>query len=322
MELGKLAKFAGEDGNPKQVTIDDRHISALLSHAGNRSIPSHWTHDYFNADTDPLHARIGALKELRKDDAGNLVADLHLSPGDHRETALWNAANHPEGMMLSAVFSYGKSDPDCLPLDFQAADLVAQGAATTALLSEDTQTTKSMDITELLAALQDPAVKEALKAVIKSVEKTADDADAAAAESNAAAMEDAGGVTDADKDPADSTQPALMRAALRLTRAGKRQREEVAALAKTISEDETALLAKAKVQAEAAFAGKIGTTHVLKTIGADTESENATAKFGAAIQKFRDAGMNEAKATLAAMDAHPDLYEASQQTIFRARQAA
>jgi hypothetical protein len=45
-ELGKVACFSGPDGKPRYATITPAFVAALLSHAGNRSIPVHWTHDY------------------------------------------------------------------------------------------------------------------------------------------------------------------------------------------------------------------------------------------------------------------------------------
>jgi hypothetical protein len=163
-ELGKIACFEGSDGKPRLAKITPEFISALLSHAGNRSIPVHWTHDYTKSDNDALHAKVGALKAIRRDDAGNAIADLCLAPGEYRDKALWNATNDPTGMMLSPVFTYNKADPKSLPLDFSAADLVEQGAGVTALFSQATtqNQNKTMDIQELLEALKDPAVKTAL----------------------------------------------------------------------------------------------------------------------------------------------------------------
>ena len=66
MQNGALARFAGEDGKAKQVTISPAHIDALLSHAGNKAIPSHLSHDWFNSDADAIHSRIGALKNFPK----------------------------------------------------------------------------------------------------------------------------------------------------------------------------------------------------------------------------------------------------------------
>lgn len=143
MELGRLARFAGDEGKAKQVTITDAHISALLSHAGNRAIPIHSTHDWFdaqgkpNADTVEMAARIGALKSFRRDDAGNLIADAYLNKAkEAAQDLLWGAESNPEDNCFSVVFSYLKDDPQCLPQNFRAGDVVPSGAATTALFGD------------------------------------------------------------------------------------------------------------------------------------------------------------------------------------------
>ena len=245
-ELGKVACFAGPDGKPRYATITPAFVDALLSHAGNRSIPVHWTHDYKQGNGDALHAKVGKLKDIRKDGEGNPIADLHLAPGQYKETALWNAEHDPENMMLSPVFSYDPADKESKPLDFQAADLVECGAATTALfsaLSDTTQptNTNTMDINELIAALGDPAVKTALKAILDSHEE------AAPAAPDTAEMEATAGVTDADKKPEDDKAPAMMAAFARCNRAIKRQLEA--------SKAEAVVLAEAKFTA-ALGAGK------------------------------------------------------------------
>lgn len=249
MQNGVLACFAGEKGEAKKVTISPAHIEALLKHAGNKAIPSHLSHDWHGSESDAIHSRIGVLKNFAKDSVGNLVADLHLSPGSYRETALWNAAEAPESMMLSAVFNYSKDDPKCMPLDFQACDLVANGAATTALFSEAETPNQNMDINELIAALADPKVQAAVGAIIKS--HKADAPDTSDEEAPAAEMEKEAGVTDADKKDSDDQKPALMRASLRVSRCVSRKISELAA-------NETAILAKAKLDAEAASTALLG----------------------------------------------------------------
>ena len=176
MKLGKLAQFEGEGKVAKRVKITQAHIDALLSHAGNRAIPMHQTHDWFasqgtpTADTVEMQSRIGALKCLRKDGEGNLIADAYLKSGQTREDILWGAEHNPEDNMLSAVFSYAKNDPLCLPCDFRACDLVPSGAATTALFSSFNQNDTNMDKTALLEMLKDDEVKTALLALIPKTE--------------------------------------------------------------------------------------------------------------------------------------------------------
>lgn len=253
MELGKLARFAGEEGKPKQVTITSDHISALLAHAGNKAIPIHDTHEWFDAqgtasaDSVEKNARIGALKSFRRDDAGNLIADAHLNKAKPAALdLLWGAENNPEDNCFSVVFSYLKDDPNCIPQNFRAGDVVPSGAATTALFSED-QTQPTMDISELIAALDDPKVKTALKAILKSHE----DAPDASADTAAAAMESDAGVTDADKKPDDEQKPALMRAALRCERARNRKFADqkttlLSEVDTKVKASETALLGRGK----------------------------------------------------------------------------
>lgn len=255
-ELGKVACFSGPDGKPRYATITPQFVDALLSHAGNRSIPVHWTHDYKQGNGDALHAKVGKLKDIRKDAEGNPIADLHLAPSQYKETALWNAAHDPENMMLSPVFSYDPNDKESKPLDFQAADLVECGAATTALFSalpDNNQPTnnKTMDINELIAALSDPAVKTALKAILDSHEE------AAPAAPDTAEMEATAGVTADDKKPEDEKQPALMAAFARCNRAIKRQLEAAKSEAVVLAEAKfTAALGSGKFTLPAAAAQK------------------------------------------------------------------
>lgn len=304
MQNGALARFAGEDGKQKSVTISPAHIDALLSHAGNRAIPSHLSHDWFGSKEDAIHSRIGALKNFSKDSIGNLVADLHLAPGEYRDTALWNAAEAPENMMLSAVFSYGKDDAKCLPLDFQACDLVAQGAATTALFSADS-TSPTMDISELLAALDDPAVKAAVKAILKSHTSAEDAASDTADTATATAAETEAGVTDADKKPEDDSKPALMRAQLRIQRAGLR----------LIEAQRAALLAEVKLAGEASATALLGKGGFLRA-----SDDKGGDEYTATLAKFTAIESNPVKAAALMLRKHPELQPAHDESV-RARLA-
>jgi len=239
-ELGKVACFSGPDGKPRYATITPAFVDALLSHAGSRSIPVHWTHDYKQGNGDALHAKVGKLKDIRKDSEGNPIADLHLAPGQYKETALWNAEHDPENMMLSPVFSYDPSDKDSTPLDFQAADLVECGAATTALFSAaqtQTQTQNKMTDEDKIE------VAKMIADAISAANKPAD----APVVPDTAEMEATAGVTDADKKPEDEKAPALMAAFARCNRAIKRQLET--------AKGEAVVLAEAKFTA-ALGAGK------------------------------------------------------------------
>lgn len=297
MDVGSVATFKGEDGKAKSVTITPRHIDALLSHAGNRALPIHETHEWFdaqdgpNADSAELNARIGCLKSFRKDTAGNLVADAFFQAGAKRDSILWAAEHNPEDTMFSAVFSYRKDDPQCLPINFRAADVVPCGAATTALFSETTETTNSMDINELIAALADPKVQDAVAAIIKSHKA---DTSAAEDESAAATMEADAGVTDADKKPEDAQSPALMRSVARMSRAFKRQLAEARA--------DVGIKAEA---AATALLGKGGKFQVSGGEGGSDEVETALASQIAAGAKDR------ATAIFRLAKDKPELYNAA-----------
>ena len=294
-ELGKQACFEGADGKPRTTTVNGRFVDALLSHAAARSIPVHWTHDYCGKPEDALWTKVGALKDFRKDDDGCPIADLHLSPGEYRDKALWNAHNDPTGMMLSPVFPYDPTDPDSIPLGLDAADLVANGAATTALFKQATtnQNQNKMEITELLEMLKDPAVKTALESILKSHEGDGKAEDAkeeekkktdAEMEDAAGEMEDAAGVTEEDKK--DETeeqkkQPALMRAVRRIAKANARLRK---------LDQESILIA-----AEARFTKAIGSNKIQQNLTTDQKTVTATAKWQAKVEEMKAAhGTNAA----------------------------
>lgn len=163
MEVGKTAVFRGSDGKPKSFEVTAELIKGLLAHAGNRSIPAHFTHDYEDTK-DPLHARLGLHKNIRIDADGDLASDLHTAPNEYGRLALWTAKTDPNTAAFSAVFDYNPiKDGDrnlAIPTSFDAADFVSKGAATTAMLSqfqEDTDMTK-----EEIQALVTESVKAAL----------------------------------------------------------------------------------------------------------------------------------------------------------------
>ena len=283
-EVGKVARFNGPDGKPRTAEITSEHAAAFLAHAGNRAIPVHWTHDYLNDAKDRLHAKVGALKNFRLDEAGNPVADFYVAPSEYKDAILWNAKEDPENMMLSAVFSYDPKDPKAMPMDLQAADLVECGAATTALFSE-TQPTKTMTEDEI-KALVAPMIAEAIAAAAVKPEVEAEVEMAAAAEAEA-------GVTDADKKPEDEGKPAAMRAALRIARATSRLTQ--AALA--ASKDETVKLA------EAQFTKALGSGKFVIPAGDDKtdEVEKALAAYS---------GVSKPQAILKLAKDKPEVYNA------------
>ena len=267
MDVGATATFKGADGKSKSVLITPEHISALLAHAGNRALPIHETHEWFdaqdkpNADSVERAARIGALCKFRRDDSGNLIADAIFKNGEVWSDMLFAATHNPEDTQFSAVFNYAPDDAKCLPLNFRCADVVPNGAAVTALFSEaDSTSNQTMDINELIQALADPKVQDAVSAIIKSHKKDATPADDAPNEAPAAEMESAAGVTDADKKKEDDAKPALMRAALRCERARNR----------VFAADKVALLAEVKTTAKAEATALLGKGGFMSNVGEET----------------------------------------------------
>lgn len=259
-ENGKMAMFQNTAGKAVSFKVTPEWIEAFMSHAGNRSLPVHWTHDYASKQDDTLHAKVGAIKNLRLDpDSGNMIADLHVAPTEKRDLIFWNAQHDTTGMMMSAVFTYGAHDPNCIPLSVEASDLVGQGAATTALLSkhqpEDTDMTAD-EINKAIAdgikaALANPETRKALLAA----DTTAVDKEKA----EAAALEVSAGVTDADKKPGDENLSPAMCAATRVNRAAMRKLAE--------------LKEEAPKLAEAHLAQKIGSGDFKLTQGKGDEKD-------------------------------------------------
>ncbi len=316
MELGKLARFAGDNGQAKQVTITDEHISALLAHAGNRAIPIHDSHEWFDAQTGPnadsveMNARIGALKAFRKDATGNLIADAHLNKAKSAAMDfLWGAESNPEDNCFSVVFSYLKDDPKCIPQNFRAGDRVPAGAATTALFSQSKP--ESMDPKELaaaiIAALSDKEHGPALKTALLTA-YTADEVKPPTQEQIDQLEKDAG-VIDEDRMATDTQVPALMRANVRIARSISRR-------TKSLADSKTAILAEAKIQAGAEATALLGKGGYLKQ-GDLNEGLDATAKFNAAVKELTDKGVKLATATQTIVDREPALYNEMNSALFR-----
>lgn len=268
-EVGKLAKFKNGAGKVTQFDVSSEHIDALLAHAGSRTLPVHWTHDYGDGK-DPLHAKVGAIKNLRKDSEGNLIADLAVAPSEYRDQIFWNAQNDPTGMMMSAVFGYAKDDPKCMPKSFEAADLVETGAATTALLSAKLSDTSMDDdlISQLAEACKDPHKMAAFKALMKSVGAEAD-AQAEMSDEDASAMMSAAGVIDADKKDDDKDKPLVVRAMLATSRSVQRQIAE-------LKNAKTEIIEQAKLAAAAVVNKSVGKNGVVH-IGGDKGEQDAEA---------------------------------------------
>ena len=108
-----------------------------------------------------------------------------------------------------------------------------------------------MDIQELLTALDDPAVKAAIKAILKSHQDASAAEPDAAMDDATAEMEKDADVKPEDKKKEDDAKPALMRRFLPTIRALNRRSNALAV-------NETALLAKAEVASKAAATALLG----------------------------------------------------------------
>lgn len=323
-ELNRVACFEGIDGKPRYALISPRYVSALLSLAGSRSIPSHWTHSYLdpNFKGDNLDVKVAALKNFRKDTTGNPIADMYVEPTEYADRIYWNALHAPDSMMLSPVTEYKPGDNDSIPIAFNAADLVADGAATTSLLakfsamSSDEQLAalqnnnavkqptnndnKNMDPQQLLAAflqlLQDPANVAKIGAALGVSSAGGDTAiaDMQGMDDAAAAMETAAGVTDADKKDetdTDKRAPAIMRAFKRCGKAFSRR------------------VGEAEVSAVAAMTRKIGNGEIITTSGGDSATKKEMPAV-ARMRKMRESGMKMGAAKMSVARVAPKEYNA------------
>lgn len=190
MENNRDVTYKGADGKAIGFRTNDGLINGLIGHAGNRTIPAHLTHDWTDGKVDALHSRVGGVKNFRRDDTGALLADYHAMPGEAGDRILWLAENDPEHAMLSLVFDWNKIVSDgvtyAVPLNFEAADFVAKGAAVSAMLSQlntDTDMTKEEivalikensaskdDVTNAVkAALADYKPDVAIKAALSAI---------------------------------------------------------------------------------------------------------------------------------------------------------
>lgn len=149
LENNRDVVYAGTDGKPIKFRTNEALLSALIGHAGNRTIPSHLSHEHHNGQRDGLHSRVGGIKNCRLSAQGDLIGDFHAMPGADGDKMLWLAENDPEHAMLSVIFDYNKipaGEVDyAYPLSFDSADFVAKGAGVSAMLSAITTET---DMTE------------------------------------------------------------------------------------------------------------------------------------------------------------------------------
>lgn len=309
------AVFAGKDGKPVSLKMTPTLIDDLFGLAQKQGrLDAYWTHDRLNdgnEDADFLHDSVGVWKNFAKDADGNLIADAVLEPSQYRDRILWKAQNDPAGIMTSLVFDYTGDPSNARARSIDSGDFVRFAAANTALLSAYTSpTTKTaklnaMDINELLTALQDPQVLDALKAVIKSVESNQDDQTSAddVTPDEVAEMEDAADITPSSDDKKDATQPALM----------KRYRKAVLAVAQKVKTNAAALTSAQEEEllkkAEARFTSKIGSSAVLKDF---VRRDNSADEFETAVTAQLAAGAKDRPTAILRLSKDkPDLYNAA-----------
>lgn len=305
-KAGKLAVFRGLDGNRKAIMMTPKVIAGLLAlFSESEQTTAHWTHDWIEKNEDGLKTKVATFRNFKINDTGDLVADAFLWPGEYRAAILHAAENDPQGMMISTVFDYEGGENDAIPTRVHAADFVETGAATVALLAklQTTETTnnqnKKMDIQELLTALEDPAVKSALKAIIDShdIAEPSGDETALNDKDTAAAMEKDAGVTDEDKKgetDEDKKAPAILSAIRRSIRAISRQRKS--------SVEETATLAEAR------FTKAIGNGKII--LPGESKAGDEAEKY---IQQQVAGGATRAKAILRMATDKPQVYNAARQ---------
>lgn len=306
-EAGKLAVFKGPDGKPVQILMRPEVVDKLLAlWSAESEGAAHWTHRWIETGEDGLESKVATWKNFRKDDSGNLIADAHLWETPRKETILSAAEKDPKGIMVSQVFDYSGGRDDCVPLSVFAADFVEKGAATTSLRSmiaklSATQKAHMAEITldDLKTLFATPEGKAMVQGCIDGHDKAADMAD-----DDMATMESESGVKDEDKkdEPAeDKQEPALMkvyRFVRRTNRALNRRLKEVA-------QNEAAILAKAKVQWEAEFAGQLGKNKAVLSGFSQTQTEELAVTK--AIRTQVAAGARRPKAILRALnDAKPE----------------
>lgn len=166
-KVNALAVFSSPGNGPTEVLITPSVIDGQLALWKKKDRgDAHWTHSWIEEGDDALKTRVATWRNFRKDEEGNLIADAHLWPSEHRAAILHAAENDPQGMMVSQVFDYRGGRDNAVPVNVRAADFVGIGAATTALLSKfsdiEEEKQKSMTKAELIALLQDPEVKAAV----------------------------------------------------------------------------------------------------------------------------------------------------------------
>lgn len=290
IQAGRMACFSGEDGKARRVMMTGKHADAFIKHANGQPIASHWTHGHEESEDDSLVSCVGMVKDFSKDADGSLIANFHVAPSEYRDRIFWNARNHATGMMFSPIFRYDASDPEVIPRNFEAADLVGRGAATVALFSEASDN-ENNNQTETV--MDEEKVKEIAKAALSEHVEAQSKVD----EANAAIIEKESGVTEADHNEAEDKElTAMMRAHKRIARAHKRQLTEVQA--------------NSVIEAKAQFTREMGNNgYSENNSGAgDSEPKTAKAKFSAKVKAYEADCGSYPKAYRRAASDFPELY--------------
>lgn len=164
LENNRDVSYKGADGKAMGFRTNSALLNGLIGHAGNRTIPSHLSHEWSDGKREALFDRVGGIKNCRLSDSGDLIGDAHVMPGEKGDSILWLAENDPEHCALSCIFDYNALKTDgvtyAYPLSFESADFVAKGAGVTALLTASTTDT---DMTkEEIQAIVTDSIKAAL----------------------------------------------------------------------------------------------------------------------------------------------------------------
>lgn len=307
VKINKRGVYMGLDGKQHEIVATKGLVDSLLGICKeSERVSGHFTHDWILKGEEGIKTTVATWRNFRLDGQGNLIADAFLWPSDQKEAILHAAENDPRGMAVSMVFDWEgeATNPKAVAVD--AADFVERGAITEALCravcSAKTQTKAiCMDINELLAALADPQVKEALKAIIKSHEDTSE-------------VEAEVGVTAEDSKPEDEKQPAIMRAVLRVSRAMNRKLAAIKPEAASIDDAAQEAICK-KVEAALVKKG-IGTKRFIGQ-GGEAPEGSVQDKFNKAVAAAVASGLasNPARAKWVVAKANPELYAEYQQAI-------
>ena len=275
--LGAVSE--SKEGRGRGLVIDNATITALFELAKNKGdkVPAFFTHDWFDSDDDGLKHDAGVWRNFRVDGAGNLIADFNAFDTDRKAGIFSRAKTDPDGIATSPLFHYDFREGDknrCTPTEFVSCDFVKRGAINKALFSQ-TNPQNNMTIEEFIQLLSNPEVKTAIEAIVKSHADGSDAApagDAAPDDAALAEYEADAGVEDGDKKKEDDNMPAVMRAHVRVARA-------IARKTAALKADKDAILAEAKIQAEASQTAILGRGPILNVAGAAKEDANNPEAF-------------------------------------------